>query len=240
MRQICFAIAGAAVLAGCKSRTMNEASLRAGIHGADDRIEINEKADNIPQRYSSLVDAIGVFGDNCTVTHVGNGVAITAGHCLSRSATALGKHPCGNISIRWGERQSTKPSLESKCISVLAERTTNDVDYAFVTVDPIPKVSVELNVDGRAPDGASISFIGYPGDGKAFWTTECEKLPKDSSHIPGANKFKYQCDSDGGMSGAALIESTSMKIIGIHNGGNSAWSFGSNLLDTPILEALKN
>lgn len=226
-------------IVGCNSRGFNHSTPTAGIHGEDSRVEVDAEASRVPSEFLPLIEAIGLFGDNCTVTHVGDGVAITAGHCLTRSSKPLGKHSCGDIEIRWGERKDRKAPSESKCTEVLAEHTNNDIDYAFVRVEPVPEAKIPLNLETKAEDGEKISMFGYPEDGRLFWTRECEKQPRGSSHIPGIHKFKYMCDTDGGMSGSAIIETKSLTIIGIHNGGNSAWSFGSNLLDTPIVEVLK-
>src|SRR5262249_12421118 len=72
------------------------------IIGNDDRIVVDADGSNVPMRFRGILDAVGLLDvpgteTGCTLTHVGNGLAITAGHCVVTSA-------CEGSRIRWGFR----------------------------------------------------------------------------------------------------------------------------------------
>ena len=52
------------------------------IIGANDLVVVSPNKENIPFKYRDLVEAIGMMDVGCTVTHIGSGYAVTAGHCI--------------------------------------------------------------------------------------------------------------------------------------------------------------
>ena len=54
----------------------------------------------------------------------------------------------------------------------------------------------------------------------------------------GIGMFSHQCDTDPGSSGATVLDDTSLKVIGIHDGGIAPWNYATYLADTPLGEVL--
>jgi V8-like Glu-specific endopeptidase len=43
----------------------------------------------------------------------------------------------------------------------------------------------------------------------------------------GQNQFNHRCDTEPGSSGAAIISTSSLSIVGVHNGGGDGWNYAS-------------
>lgn len=58
----------------------------------------------------------------------------------------------------------------------------------------------------------------------------------DAQVAPGL--LEYACDTEGGSSGAMLIDAESTQVVGIHKGGFPQTNYGSHLLRSPLKELL--
>lgn len=75
--------------------------------GSNDFVLVAEDGENVPRRYRALLDAIGFLEPGgCTVGHVGNGVVVTAGHCLAPLSG-----PCSDYTVRWGYRVNSEGTV---------------------------------------------------------------------------------------------------------------------------------
>jgi hypothetical protein len=105
------------------------------IIGTNDLITVTAGGANLPAKYQSFVNAFGrlhMGSGLCTATHLGNGIAISAGHCWSATATRANNTSCSGDYVEWGYIGSGSAS-RSDCTTVLAkqQRVTNKIDYAI-------------------------------------------------------------------------------------------------------------
>lgn len=215
------------------------------IIGANDLVKITAKdADN------SLVKAIGRMQLGCTVTHVGNGIAITAGHCFARNNFEGVRQnlPCSDskYNTQWGFTYNLDGTgegtsyLQSECVEIIATEMNIQRDYAIFRVSPIPPAHLEPSL-GTAEIGTKISIYSHPKKRPLEWSTWCtvEGFVKKSKD----NQFYYSCDTEGGSSGAAVLD-RDLRIVGIHNyytdriGGRDGRNGATHLSVTPLQNIL--
>lgn len=195
---------------------------------------INDGA-NIPAKYRPLIDAFGKISMGCTATHIGHGVAITAGHCFEAPEKRINNKPCDNVTIEWGYRKDKAPYMKSKCTMVLAAELNDTRDYAIFKVDNVPPVSIEVDTSERPKFGTALTIFGHPQLRPLEWSQTCT-LEKSSNGGWGADEFSHQCDTEPGNSGSTVINDTTLKIIGIHDGGRNPWNYATYIVNTPIKE----
>ncbi len=182
------------------------------IIGTNNLVHVPASAANEPR-----IQAIGRLKLGCTVTHVGNGIAITAGHCFA-SNNFEGVHeniPCSDVrfSVRWGVTYGTSGYLTSQCMEVIATELNGERDYAIFRVSPVPPSKIELAEHAPQLD-SDISIYSHPRMRPMEWSQWCkvEGFVEKSNN----NQFFYSCDTEGGSSGAAVLNSE-FKVVGIHN-----------------------
>src|SRR5690606_16580312 len=95
-------------------------------------IEVDDKMENIPPEFKRIAKSIGRVSMSCTATHIGKGLALTAGHCLRASESVEYDQSCEGITIRWGYRGSKKKRLKSKCLRILVMQNKPGADYALL------------------------------------------------------------------------------------------------------------
>jgi V8-like Glu-specific endopeptidase len=228
-----------AVVSGCAMD--DEATENVGrdeaekIIGANDLVSVIEDGANIPAKYAPLIDGFGRLSNGCTATHLGNGLAITAGHCFRSPSTRRDNHPCGSYSVKWGFRKDKAPYMVSQCQIVLAGEQNRDRDYAIFVVRPIPPVSVAITSKARPALNQSITIFSHPRSRPLEWSQTCTVQPNTNGPY-GVDMFTHQCDTEGGSSGASILDDETLKVIGIHDGGRVPWNYATYLADTPIDE----
>jgi hypothetical protein len=205
------------------------------IIGKNDLTPVLEDGANIPQKYRRLVDVFGIISMGCTATHIGNGVVLTAGHCFHATPTRQDNLPCDGITVKWGVRKDKPSYLTSSCTTVLAAEQSTARDYAIFKVEPVPPVQADLDFSARPAVDTTLTIFGHPQLRPLEWSKLCPlKLASDGGW--GVDQFSHQCDTEPGSSGSTILDDTSLKVIGIHDGGNTAWNYGTYLFNTPIAD----
>ncbi|MBC7743159.1 MAG: trypsin-like peptidase domain-containing protein [Bdellovibrionaceae bacterium] len=224
------------------------------IIGKNDFVIVNAKATNIPFRYQKLVDSIGLLKSGCTVTHIGLGYAITAGHCFWAPPAGKFNMPCEDETIQWGLREGAEPYLTSQCKEIIAAVRNNDeYDFAIIKVDPIPPTFIPVDLNHKPLCGQALTLFSHPDFEPLRWSKSCvveKNLHPDFSPLA----LQHKCDSLKGSSGAALLDRASLKIVAVHVGGaeaepdrnepafpavKSGLNYGTYVLGTPFEAALR-
>lgn len=175
-------------------------------------IPVNAEHANDPR-----MRAIGLLKLGCTVTHVGNGIAITAGHCFARDnfEGMREKLPCDGpkSSIRWGLTYGSEGYMTSKCTEVIATEYNEERDYAIFRVSPIPSSYIEVSHNTLSLEDA-ITIYSHPHKRPLEWSQWCKVEGFLDSSL--GNEFYYSCNTEPGSSGAAILDKD-FKIVGIHD-----------------------
>jgi V8-like Glu-specific endopeptidase len=175
-----------------------------------------------------LSRSIGKMALGCTVTHIGEGYAITAGHCLNSSYSCSGS----SYDVTWGYTDNNRQgNLTSSCEEVVSREFNSTNDYAILRYSPAPSASLPLNTADRPGSGDRLTILSHPNGVPLAWSGWCQH---DGNY--GGNKFAYQCDTMGGSSGAAVLNED-LEIVGVHNLGSSGYQInaGTYVADIPGL-----
>lgn len=178
---------------------------------------------NLPAELRPMIDAIGQLNVGCTATHLGEGLVLTAGHCISRSPRSSSDN-CHLLGVVWGNR-GAKPKLKSSaCKSVLLRKYDSTHDFALLRVSDPPAASVatDFNFKGQ---GHSTTLLSFPRMRPLEWSGYCT-LQAHTNPTQVLKKFLHDCDSESGSSGAALISTDSLAIVGVHNGASDELNYG--------------
>lgn len=213
------------------------------ILGANDLVPVRADGSNIPEKYRPLLDAFGFMSNGCTATHVGDGIAITAGHCFHATTTALNQ-PCpADLTVTWGLRGGVSGAV-SRCEVVLAQEGTWNRDYAIFRVSPAPAVDVPVYGGAEpAPIGSTLTVFSHPRRRPLEWSKTCTVQPASAGGpIEGYGLYQYshQCDTESGSSGASMLLDDSLVVAGIHDGGNPQWNFGTHITTIPLRDYLSS
>lgn len=176
---------------------------------------------------AAYVKSIGVMHLGCTVTHIGNGISITAGHCIFNTYKTS-NHPCGiDTDVTWGRTYDNETGyLTSKCTQIIDIESSNNHDYAILKYSPVPEK--KLKYKSTLPqEGATIAIMSYPNMRTLEWSDWCQ--------ISGYNSYQinYDCDTEKGSSGAAVLNGN-LEIIGIHNFDQDHFNSGTPLANIPL------
>ncbi|HUS30700.1 MAG TPA: pre-peptidase C-terminal domain-containing protein [Kofleriaceae bacterium] len=228
---------GLVVVTGCAVSPDLADGESSVVLGDNQMIRVAPDAANVPARYRSVLDAIGRSRPNyCTVTHLGNGIAITAGHCFAQQGR---NKPCTSqsgdaINIDWGVRGGDDASgyMTSRCMRILAsEFHEQQTDYAIIEVSPAPAARAPFTFT-RPSAATKLTIFSHPNRRPLVWSQICERGRQVSPSV-----FAHDCDTDKGSSGAAVFVDSSFVIAGVHNGGHPGeYNYGTYLADTPLAE----
>jgi V8-like Glu-specific endopeptidase len=200
------------------------------IVGSNDLTTVTNSAD-LPERYAAAQKSIGLMTGKCTAFHLGNGIVATAGHCVSvdtpRTDAPASAVPCQYVDIQWGKTATEKPYLTSRCMEVLEHVENDKTDIAILRVDPVPPSKLEI-APGKAFVGSSLSLLGYANGTDLKYSQGCGMYtPHEDTVTKG--QFTHQCDSEPGHSGSPILDSNSMQVVGVHDGGDREWNYGTFL-----------
>lgn len=206
--------------------------------GERDFVRVLADGATVPEKYRPLLDAFGKYS-TCTVTHVGKGLVVTAGHCFNASPSGTKNERCSGT-IDWGYRRDEAPYHRSRCMLVLDAEWSVTRDYALVVVADPPPFAVTVDRAARPALGHGITMFSHPLNRPLEWSRTCTVQPPSnlleigSDGTWGGGMFTHQCDSERGSSGAAIIDDASLSIVGIHNGGVTPWNYATYVVDTPL------
>lgn len=209
------------------------------IIGEDDSVVVDADGGNLPRAMAAFVDAFGWSNYRCTMTHIGRGYVLTAGHCFEAKKELIKDADCAEASVKWGYRQGTDVYLESKCEKIVAMQNDARIDFALIKVNPIPRAAVPLDLN-PLPSRLKATLFSHPRGLPLRWAQYCSMEEDRFSSSPHTAIFHHQCDTEGGSSGAVLIDAASLKIVGIHNGRILETNYGSHVNQDPLKGILKD
>jgi V8-like Glu-specific endopeptidase len=216
------------------------------IIGSNDLVKVTESGDNIPENLRPIIGAFGMLELGCTVTHIGMGLAITAGHCVDVSVKRGLDAPCWEkMTIRWNYRTGIENTSQSTCVRVLAAEFTKSFDYAVLAVDNPPNEKLDIDFSARPANDTPITIFGHPRKRSLEWSQYCVVRPMSDQTSdkepfdPNGSFFRHQCDTEAGNSGSAIIDATTLKIVGIHNGGVLPWNVATFLAKSTFEDKIK-
>ena len=212
------------------------------IIGENDLIAVKEDASNIPFRYRDKIDAFGMLSMGCTATHIGKGIVVSAGHCFWAPPEAIENQSCAEVSVAWGVRGQKAAYLVSKCEKIIMAQKSHLGDFAIIQVSPVPPVFISPDLHRRAIIGDTLTIFSHPDGLPLFWSQLCGVERKLDPALP-PTSIQYQCDTNPGSSGAAIIDALSLKIVGIHDGGRvddkgQGMNYGTFIMDSPMTNKL--
>lgn len=210
------------------------------IIGTNDLVLVKSDFSNIPPQFKKSMGAIGRLSSGCTVTHIGQGFAITAGHCFIQYVLFdenLSEHQgCVGDTIDWASTQDAVNIKTSKCLEVVAvQRTfTGDIDFSIIKVSDAPSVKIDIEWNKKPRAGSFVTIFSYPGEAPLSWSKYC-RIKKLTSVDVLPNQMHHVCDTEAGSSGAAVLDITSGKIVALHTSGD-----GETLDDGTMTPAVEN
>ena len=213
-------------LVGCGPTSQSPEFLNAkSIIGSNDFVSVPKTINDFNSEYLSedLLDSIGRMELGCTVTHIGNRLVITAGHCLKASMFNFVKdRACQKrYPISWGVRGTFPGYLTSRCKRIVAAENSMDRDFAIIEVDYEPRSQFNLSESTLPNQGDMLTIYSHPMKRPLQWSRDCKNLGRGSRTFYHRNRIQYECDTQGGSSGAAVLGTENNEILAIHNSGTS-------------------
>ena len=153
----------------------------------------------------------------CTAAKVGEHLFLTNSHC---------QHQCELMLFRLGYEKAQPPERQQlyRCRALLAH--SDPLDYALYEVDPVEGSAeltfpvVTLSRSALRP-GMPLYLASHPaGRPKEIDTSPtCALGDGVLFQSSGRQTVKHMCDSEGGSSGAPLIDRATGHAVGLHWGG---------------------
>ena len=235
-------------LSGCRidgssiSTMTSKQDDREKIIGNKDFVSVDTNGSNIPSTLRSHLDAIGQLSTGCTAAHIGKGLVLTAGHCISVSPRSS-SNSCRLLGVVWGNRIGNPHITTSKCESILVRKYAADADYALLKVANPPSASIapEFDVLGNSPQ---LTMLSFPRMRPMEWSGYCETIEYTDMSLK-LKKFFHTCDSEGGSSGAPLVDAQTLRLVGVHAGGADEYNYAfflhamndiKDLIDSAVLQ----
>lgn len=162
---------------------------------------------------TGLIFAPGKLETACTLTHLGNNLGLTAGHCVPSEGSG-----CGDLTINWSSGGS------SVCEKILfngdrthAQGFVNDV--AVIRIGGSPKQgSVDVaNLKTIPPATDMVLWILGYASGKIalsrFDEDDCVAFSAGNGSL-----FPHRCDTTSNFSGALIFKFQTGEFVGMHAG----------------------
>jgi len=225
------------------------------IIGDNDLVKVKVDGSNLDPALRGTIDAFGLVvidqSGACTGTHLGNGYVLTAGHCFLSEAVptpqSVSNADCSTVKVAWGFRGSpatgnAKPltTLISQCTQIVYAELNPQRDFAIFKVDHAPAAKIAISVDRkRTASNTKLTIFGYPQARPLEWSQYCSLRTHPSLAFAVSNlttsRFYYQCDTEAGNSGSAVLGVTSsgtVKVVGVHDGAvMSDYNVGTYMYD---------
>jgi hypothetical protein len=210
------------------TQSHSSAQDREKIIGNNDLTPVSENGENLPEALRPIIAAIGQVSVGCTATHIGKGLVLTAGHCILTSPRSGPKY-CRGVAVVWGNYPGSTGQTVSKCREVVFRNYNSASDIALIRVENPPKAFIPLDLKTGSSSlslpRSNITLLSFPRMRPLEWSQECEMSEYKEK------KFLHSCDTEPGSSGAALIDTTTLKVIGVHGGASDELNYGSFLND---------
>lgn len=211
---------------GCGNDASSISSKLDVIIGTDEQVVVLENEAGEVGTYHNLFDAIGRMSGDCTAFHIGNGVVVTAAHCVQATSTTQ-PQPCQTLSIAWGYRYQHNAYLQSRCLEILDYKLEDAMDFALLRVDPVPPVALPM-AHTEPAEGANLTVFGHPHGEPLHWSGMC------TAHWNEALGFlEHQCDTKAGNSGSPVFDHVRKEVVGVHKGGEGSWNWATTLSHIP-------
>jgi V8-like Glu-specific endopeptidase len=214
------------------------------IIGDNDLVLVSADGNNIPAEFKPLINAFGIISMGCTATHIGNGYVLTAGHCFSAGATVTKDQACPSITVSWGVRTGATSYLKSNCLKIVAMQRNNvNNDFAIMKVSPVPPVAVGVDFNRKAIAGDVLTIFSHPNMEPLQWSKTCSVETVLNGQLP-PQSLQHKCDTNPGSSGATILNATTRRVIGIHDGGlltsgGDGMNYGTYLTSSEIAAELR-
>lgn len=190
--------------------------------GLDDRVNVESAIEELPSNLRRLLPAVGVMDNHCTASHIGNGLVLTAGHCLRAGLDEESKDSCDSIQVMF-----YSSAQKSHCKRILKMRHNENLDYGVFEVNVFPDARLEPAQQDDSFHGTQMTLLGFPANGDYRWSRACQ-LRSLWSSLPFAHSdFGHDCDTEVGNSGSPILIWESGALVGIHAGGNSDINYGT-------------
>lgn len=185
-------------------------------------------------RHYASASASGVSSKTCTVSYIGRGVALTAGHCLDAPSSEVRDVTCPGVVVNWASIAGAPATLTSACQRVLRARDdTAGTDYALFEVFPPPTraLAVDTAMGASSPGGGRATLFSHPKGAPLTWSGTCALT------TPYGSIFPHQCDLEGGSSGAPILDDDNLAVVGIVLGDDAGiLNYGRYLSATPTAD----
>ena len=130
-----------------------------------------------------ISNSIGHIALGCTATHIGDGLVITAGHCITDLTCEDEKYD-----ITWNFRSNNfDGQLVSKCAKIVVSENHFNGDYAVLRYETYPEQSLKIDLDQQLQYGDKLTifltpttepYLGQSGvNMKAFLKTRHTECP---------------------------------------------------------------
>lgn len=193
----------------------------AAVIGKNDLVLVNDDFSNIPDKFKTILPAIGLMNTPCTVAHIGQGFVITAGHCFWQTYYdgALYTHQaCSGETIRWKQTSGNANPKISNCLQIIAMQRNPELnlDYAIIKVSepPVEKVFVDWKANVPAA-GTILTIFSHPDEAPLSWSKYC-RIKKITAKDVSPNLLHHVCDAKQGSSGAAVFNAVTGEVVALH------------------------
>ena len=189
---------------------------------------------------SKVLNAIGRMELGCTVTHIGGRFAITAGHCFSNpylredrasffvkdvSCNYVSGLPNSKYEVSFGVRGKSLGNVKGQCDKIIIAENSAHLDFAIIKLTKAPKEAIFLKEKSKAIEGKKVTIYSHPSKRALEWSQDCYLLGRRMDEL---SRIQYDCDTEGGSSGAAVLDTDSLEIVAIHTNGTFNSYYGHN------------
>jgi hypothetical protein len=202
-------------LAGCSFEGATPAAVQQpAVIGQRDFVPVPADLSGLSEALLPVARATGVLSTPCTITHLGDGVAVTAAHCIALRHL----EDCSPLRATWDDPALAQASVP--CAAVLQHEFTSDTDVALLQFAQYPQAALALDTTFQGRDrlaGRELTMLSHPGGRELMSSGQCTPLRiAEDEH---AGQFAHSCDATSGSSGAAVVDVATLRVVGIHSSG---------------------
>lgn len=141
------------------------------------------------------------------------------------------------LAIDWGVTESSVSGNVSQCVRILASEQNSNADYAILLVYPHPPAALPMADEHGSDMDRLVTVVGHPNRHPLTTTVPCHLGPASRAHM-GRYMFSHDCDTEGGFSGAPVVDETGT-VVGIHGGSTgTGFRYGTYISDTKAADFL--